>query len=218
MNTTGTESTSLEFSPFRSEPPMAAGDPAPGVVKDWLARIAKRDEAAMASLYRAFSRRIQAYVLNHCHDAALAEEVTVDTMFEVWRRPDRFRGESRFSTWLIGIARHKMIDAIRQREEPTEDLDDFAEILADPAPDAFDAASDMQRRVRVVACLGRLPREQREAMHLVFYQGMTLGEVANVQGIPENTVKTRMFHARRRIESDLRTLRRDEGEPAPGWK
>jgi len=216
MNSTSTDSTSFEFSPLRSEAPIAAGDPAPGVVKDWLARIAVRDEEAMAALYRAFSRRVHAYVVNHCHDAAMAEEVTVDTMFEVWRRPDRFRGESRFSTWLIGIARHKMIDAIRQREEPAEDLEDFAETLADPGPDAFDAASDMQRRVRVEACLGRLPREQREAMHLVFYQGMTLGEVASVQGIPENTVKTRMFHARRRIESDLRALRRDEGEPVAG--
>jgi RNA polymerase sigma-70 factor, ECF subfamily len=196
----------------RAEPSSARDGPAPARVHAWLARIARGDEAAMAELYRAFARRVYAYALNHLHDPGVAEEVAVDTLFEVWRRPDAWRGESRFSTWLIGIARHKSIDALRARAAPVEDLDDHVETLRDPAPDAYDRLCDARRRADVSDCVARLPRHQRDAIHLVLYQGMTLAEVARVQGIPENTAKTRVFHARRRIERCLRERRVAAGD------
>src|SRR2546422_1029032 len=70
-------------------------------------------ESAMRVLYRAYSRTIYAFALTRLRDAADAEEVVVDTMHEVWRHPDRFRGESKFSTWLLGIARQKLKNCLR---------------------------------------------------------------------------------------------------------
>jgi len=189
------------------------GEPSAACVRDWLERIGRRDEGAMASLYGAFCRRVHAFVLNRCHDPALAEEVVVDTMFEVWRRPDRFRGESRFSTWLIGIARHKMIDAVRACGDRPDDLGDYEDVLAGPDQDAFDRVYTSQRRHHVAECLRRLPADQCEAMHLVLYQGFTLSEVAALQGVPENTVKTRLFHARRRLHSSLESWHKAESRP-----
>lgn len=188
-------------------PSDSTGAPSPARVRAWLVRIARGDEVAMAELYRAYARRVYAYALNHLHDPDLAEEVAADTLYEVWRRPDAWRGEARFSTWLIGIARHKWIDALRSRAAPMDDLDDLAETLPDPAPDAFDRLCDARRRAAVSNCLARLPRHQRDAIHLVLYQGMTMAEVARIQGIPENTAKTRVFHARRAIERCMRDAR-----------
>ena len=84
-------------------------------VKVLLAKIAKEDQSAFKELYKAFSRKVYAYVLNMLNDHARAEEVLVDTLHEVWRHPDRFRGDSQFSTWLIGIARRKALMVYRAR-------------------------------------------------------------------------------------------------------
>src|SRR5438270_4927799 len=89
-----------------------------------LKEIGEGNEAAMRDVYRAYSRKIYAYVLNHLRDPGEAEEIVVDTMHEVWKHPDRFRLQSKLSTWLIGIARHKMLTALRQREADHDDLDE----------------------------------------------------------------------------------------------
>jgi RNA polymerase sigma-70 factor (ECF subfamily) len=69
-----------------------------------LGRIGQRDEGAFRELYRAFSRKLYAYVLRQLSNEAQAEEIVSDTLYEVWKAPERFRGDSLFSTWLIGIA------------------------------------------------------------------------------------------------------------------
>ena len=79
--------------------------------KELLERISREDQAAFRELYKAFSRRVFAYVMNMVKDHGRAEGILVDTMYEVWRQPSRFRGDSQFSTWLIGIARNKALMA-----------------------------------------------------------------------------------------------------------
>lgn len=182
-----------------------------------LERIGKQDQAAFQELYKAFSRKVFAYVLNQLKDAAKAEEVLVDTMYEVWRNPARFRGESAFSTWLIGIARNKALLVYRSRrpDEDHADLDDVAEVTADESPDGYARLAEQQRREGVQHCMGKLSEEHRECLHLVFYEGMSLAEVAAIQRCPENTVKTRLFHARQKIKNCLRLLLASEGA-APG--
>jgi RNA polymerase sigma-70 factor (ECF subfamily) len=186
-------------------------------VSKLLERIAKQDQAAFQELYKAFSRKVFAYVLNQLKDQAKAEEVLVDTMYEVWRNPTRFRGESAFSTWLIGIARNKALLVYRSRrpDEDHADLDDIAEITPDEGPDGYTRLAEQQRREGVQHCMGKLSEEHRECLHLVFYEGMTLAEVSAIQRCPENTVKTRLFHARQRIKNCLRLLLEREGS-APG--
>jgi RNA polymerase sigma-70 factor (ECF subfamily) len=186
-------------------------------VSKLLERIARQDQAAFQELYKAFSRKVFAYVLNQLKDQARAEEVLVDTMYEVWRNPTRFRGESAFSTWLIGIARNKALLVYRSRrpDEDHADLDDVAEIVPDEGPDGYARLAEQQRREGVQHCMGKLSEEHRECLHLVFYEGMSLAEVAAIQRCPENTVKTRLFHARQKIKNCLRLLLEREGA-APG--
>jgi RNA polymerase sigma-70 factor, ECF subfamily len=178
-----------------------------------LGRIENRDEAAFSELYRAFSRRLYAYVLRQLNDPAQAEEIVADTLYEVWRQPAKFRGDSQFSTWLIGIARNKVLMAYRSRKPDAmhDDLDDIAETVAANEPGAFEILAQQQRQEGVRHCMSKLSTEHRECVHLVFFEGMPLAEVATLQACPENTVKTRLFHARQKLKNCLKLLLQREG-------
>ena len=175
-------------------------------VLDLLKRVGNGDQAAFGELYRAYSRRIYAYALNLLRDAELAEKAAADSMFEIWRHPDRFDGSSQFSTWLIAVVRHKAFDAWRAKCGETEDIDDHEDELESTLPDGFTALAEKQRRERVRRCMDRLPPVQQECLHLAFYEDMALCDIAAVQICPENTVKTRLFHARRKIKRCLERL------------
>jgi RNA polymerase sigma-70 factor (ECF subfamily) len=185
-------------------------------IRTLLDRVARQDEAAFRELYKAFSRRVFAYALNMVKDHARAEEIVVDTMYEIWRAPTRFRGESQFGTWLIGIARNKALMRLRARrpDEFHDDLDDIAETEAADTPDGFAVLAAKQRAEGVQTCMAKLSDDHRECMHLVFYEGLTLAEVAEVQRCPEGTVKTRLFHARQKIKQCLQRLLESEGASA----
>ena len=189
-------------------------------VRTLLEKVGRQDQAAFRELYKAFSRRVFAYALNMVNDHGRAEEILVDTMYEVWRAPARFRGDSQFGTWLIGIARNKALMVYRGRrpDEIHDDLDDIAETEASESPDGFAQLASKQRTEGVKACMGKLSDEHRECMHLVFFEGLSLAEIAEVQNIPENTVKTRLFHARQKIKNCLRLMVEREGESPIGDK
>jgi len=177
-----------------------------------LQRMSKGDEAALRELYLAYSRTIYAFALRRLRDPAEAEEIVVDTMHEVWRHPGRFRGDSKFSTWLLGIARFKLLSLIRSREPEHEEIAELEETLDSGEEGSFEILAQKERREAVRRCMDRLPPEQRECLHLVFYEGYELAEVAAVLGCPENTVKTRLFHARRKLKNSLRlVLQRENG-------
>jgi len=174
-----------------------------------LQKIAAGDEAALSKLYKALSRKIYAFALNQLKDPGEAEEIVVDTMHEVWKNPSRFRGESKFTTWVLGIARYKVLSAFRSRNPEYDELDEALPALE---AGAFDLLAEKQRREGVRGCMDKLPDEQRECLHFVFYEGLTLAEVAALQQCPENTVKTRLFHARQKIKNCLRLLLEREGK------
>jgi RNA polymerase sigma-70 factor, ECF subfamily len=174
-----------------------------------LADIARGDQAAYERLYRAVSRHVYAFVLQRCGDAALAEEIVVDTLVDVWKQPARFRGESKFSTWLLSIARFKMIDRLRASgaERDHDDIDTVADTLADGSGDsAYAKLHDQQQRHGIDRCMARLSAEHREALHLVYFEDMAVADVAGLQGVPTNTVKTRLFNARLKIRDCLAAL------------
>ncbi len=175
-----------------------------------LRRVQARDEQAMRSLYLAFNRRVFAFSVNRLDDPDEAEQVVLDTMFEVWNNPSRFRGESRFGTWLLGIARHKVLDTLRARGVQHGEIDDEVEQIPSPDPDGFDLVLLRQRKDLVRHCMNRLPDEQRECVHLAFIEDMPLQDIAAVQNCPENTVKTRLFHARAKMKTCLSRLLRSD--------
>ena len=183
-----------------------------------LGRIEQADEGAFRELYCAFSRKLYAYVLRQLSDPAQAEEIVADTLYEVWKAPAKFRGESQFSTWLIGIARNKVLMHWRSRKPDADhdDVADLAEQLPSDAPGAFDIMADQQRSEGVRTCVDKLGTDHRECVHLVFYQGMALADVARIQQIPEGTVKTRLFHARQKLKQCLQRMLAREGEEPLG--
>lgn len=190
----------------------------PAEIAQLLERIAKQDESAFKLLYKAFSRKLYAYALRQMNDPAAAEEIVSDTLHEVWVHPTRFRGESQFSTWLIGIARYKTLMRLRSgRAEPQkDDVDDMAEVLPSDEAGPFELMAGRQREHNVRHCMDKLSHEHRECVHLVFFEGMSLGEVAHVQACPEGTVKTRMFHARQKLKNCLSLMLKAEGSKANG--
>lgn len=168
-----------------------------------LERLARRDESALAELHRAMARRIYAFALNRLHDEGEAESVVVDTLFDVWREPRRFRGESQLSTWILGIARNKMLMLLRGRAPIGEDVDELADELADEGLGVFEAVSQMQDRRQIFGCLETLPEAQRECLQLTFYEGCAVAEIAELQSVPQGTVKSRLFHARKAMKTCL---------------
>jgi RNA polymerase sigma-70 factor (ECF subfamily) len=169
-----------------------------------LARIAAGEEAAMADFYGRFSRQVYAFALRGCGRPEEAEDVVVEAMYEVWKSAGRFAGGSQVRTWLFSIARHKQIDRVRRAgPRNTVELDDVADGLADDGPGAFEQLARAQDARALGACMERLSPEHRECVHLVFFGELALAEVAAVQGCPENTVKTRLFHAKRQLRRCL---------------
>lgn len=182
-----------------------------------LARITARDEHAFTQLYKAFSRKLYAYALHQLRDPTLAEEIVSDTLHEVWLHPERFRGESQFSTWLIGIARYKVLMRLRsdRAEPPRDDVDDLAEVLASHEAGPVEQIAHRQRQHHVRHCIDKLGADHRECVHLVFFEGLSLAEVAQLQACPEGTVKTRMFHARQKLRNCLGLMLKAEGASPP---
>lgn len=164
-----------------------------------LDRLIQRDERALRELHDLFGRRIFLFAVARLRDEDAAETVMIDTLFEVWKHPDRFRGESRLSTWILGIAKYKVLSAFRSADQEHDDIDDHAETIADPNANVAGDFEDKERQRVLMECIDGLSGPQKECMQLVFLEGMALAEVATVQKVPEGTVKTRMFHGRKNL-------------------
>jgi RNA polymerase sigma-70 factor (ECF subfamily) len=190
---------------------MAADD---NEARAWLERICLGDQGAMAQFYRAFAPQVHAFAMRQLGNAAEADDVVVDTMYEVWSTAKRFAGQSLVRTWLFSIARHRLLDRLRKRR-PLEsvDVDELADVLPGDEEGGYDALARRQRAQHVAHCLETLSEEHRECMHLVFYEDLPLAEVAQIQGCPEGTVKTRLFHARQKMKRCLeRRLGREQDD------
>jgi RNA polymerase sigma-70 factor, ECF subfamily len=177
-----------------------------------LVRVSNKDQAAFEMLYRSVSRRVYAFALNHLRDEARAEDAVIEAMYEVWNHPERFDGSSRFSTWVLGIARYKILNVFRQDRHKYDELtEEMGESIANDDIPALEVIAAREREAGVRNCMDKLNDQQRECLHLVFFESMSLNEVAVLQQCPENTVKTRLFHARQKIKSCLQLLLVSEG-------
>jgi RNA polymerase sigma-70 factor, ECF subfamily len=165
-----------------------------------IAQVAGGDRLAMRNLYLRHERRVFRFVLRMLGDRGLAEDVLSEVFFEVWKKAEHFQGRSSVSTWLLGIARHKALTAAATKSRSFESLDGAAAInVADPTADQDAAMLEYERSVILQRCLEALSPEHREIIDLVYYQEMTIKQITDLLQIPENTVKTRMFYARKRL-------------------
>ena len=112
-----------------------------------------------------------------------------------WQGARKFKGHSKVTTWLLGIAKNQAYNLLR-REERGRRLPETLDRVPDPAGEA-------EMSVQVERAVDALPEAQREVLHLVFYENLTVRETAELLGVPEGTVKSRMHHARKRLAKEL---------------
>ena len=167
-------------------------------------RIAGGDQLAMRTLFARHQTGIYRWLRRFVHNEALAEDLLSEVFLDVWRQAGSFQARSSVSTWLLAIARNKALSARRRRVDAELD-DEFALSICDPADDPEASLLKKGRADLLRRSLGKLPRKHREVIDLVYYHGKSVKEVAAITGIPEATVKTRMFHARRKL-ADLVSL------------
>ncbi len=179
-----------------------------------LAAVARGSEAALEQLYRAAHARIYAFALKRVRDPVEAADILNEVMLEVWRHAARFEGRSQALTWILGIAHHKAMDALRRRH---------GEIQAEPDPEIADEDANVEgawagaeNAEWLRRCMERLSDAHRAVVHLAFFEDLGYPEIAQIVDCPVGTVKTRMFHAKRLLKECLSALVGDDARLA--WR
>lgn len=166
-------------------------------------RVARHDRRAFEELYNLYHRRLARFLtrLTRRHD--LAEEIINDTFWVIWRGAGDFRGDSQPSTWILGIAYRKARNAFRSsaRARARENLQAASLPLTTEEPARAEELRDW-----LAHALSELPVEQRLAIELCYELGHSCEEIATIMGCPVNTVKTRLFHARAKLQKRLPEL------------
>ena len=177
-----------------------------------IGRIARDDRLAMQVLFARHHVRIYRFVLRLLRDEMAAEDVIGDVFLDVWRQASRFEGRSAVSTWLIAIERFKALSLLRKRRDDGLDAE-TAELIEDAADDPERAVTKQDKGEKLRKCLEGFSPEHREIIDLVYHHEKSEEEVARIVGIPENTVKTRVFYARKKLGELFRMAGIDRGWP-----
>lgn len=182
-------------------PPAGRGPAAEALELALLAGIRAGRRAEFDALYRLYHPRLSRFLAPMLRQGDLLEEVLNDTLLVVWQRADSFDGRSRLSTWIFGIAYRKALKALSRQDLPV-DADDADEAVdAGPGPERTLAQAQLRSRLR--GAMAELSPEHRAVVALCYFHDMAYAEIAEVVGCPAETVKTRMFYARRRLRQLL---------------
>lgn len=178
-----------------------------------IAAIAKGDQTAVKRLYAATHVRLYRYLVRQLRNEAVAEEVMNETYLAVWQNAARYEARSAPMTWMLSIAHNKAISTLRKRRETTGiDEEEAGQIVdGDDTPDVITQKLDKAQAIRV--CVNKLSPDHKSVMDLVYYQERSVAEVAEILAIPEATVKTRMFYARKKLSELLVAAGVDRGWP-----
>ena len=165
--------------------------------------IANGNQLAMRTLFMRHQVRVYRFILRMVRNATTAEDLVSQVFLDVWRTASKFEGRSQVSTWLLSIARFKALTALRQRRHEDIEQEDVLEI-ADEA-DTPEASLDRSNtRAILRACVAKLSPAHREIINLVYYHEKSVEEAGAIIGIPQSTVKTRMFYARKQLAELLK--------------
>jgi RNA polymerase sigma-70 factor (ECF subfamily) len=157
----------------------------------------QRDARAFEELYRIYQPRLARFLTNLVKRQQLVEEVLDDTMMTVWQTAGNFRGSSKLSTWVFAIAYRKAIKIRLRWPDPVEEPSFDTRVSNDPGPD--DELHHQRLHDALVAAMDQLSGDHRAVVDLTYFHGMGYREIAEIMDCPVDTVKTRMFHARRRL-------------------
>ena len=186
----------------------AASDPRDRAL---IERIAAHDRAALKELYLLYHRRLARFLTRVTSRYDFAEEIINDTFWVVWQRAGDFRGASYVSTWIMGIAYRRGLKAFKRASFMPAGAHD----LPEQGGESHEPWSGAERREWLNAALERLPSEQRLVFELAYHLGHSCEEIAEIMNCPVNTVKTRMFHARKKLKVLLPALAGIEPESPP---
>ncbi len=164
-----------------------------------LDRVVAGDRDAFRDLYIVYHRRLARFLTRLTHRYELAEEIINDTMWVVWRRAGKFRGDSRVSTWIIGIAYRRALKSLKSRGQRVIDSMPIESAVL-VAPDELGEAETSEW---ILLGMQQLPVEQRLALEFAYGHGHSCEEIAAIMNCPVNTVKTRLFHARVKLRALL---------------
>ncbi len=173
-----------------------------------IARVSGGDRQAFEELYRRYQVRLERFLGNLVRHPQLVEEVLDDTLLVVWERAAGFKGESKLSTWIFAIAYRKAMKALRRYDAPVEDHDAENRASQDDSPEEAFGHTRLHEILR--EAMSELSPEHRGVVELTYFNDLSYREIAEIMGCPVDTVKTRMFYARRHLK------RRLEGE-LPDW-
>ncbi|WOJ91632.1 sigma-70 family RNA polymerase sigma factor (plasmid) [Methylocapsa polymorpha] len=179
--------------------------------EDLIKQIATGDRLALDALYRRHGVRLYRFLLRLINNETIAEDIVSDVFFDVWQQAGRFEARSSASTWLFAIARFKALSARRGRQHLELGSDEA--MIEDPSDDPENLMLKADKGKIIGRCLSKLSVLHREVIDLVYYHGKSIEEVGKILNIPENTVKTRMFQARKRLSELLATAGVDRGWP-----
>ena len=166
-----------------------------------LGRVAAGDLRAFEQLYRSYHARLTRFLDRMTRRRSLVEEVLNDTMLVVWNRADRFNGTSKVCTWIFAIAYRKALKALQRHDEAVEDAEPDQRAASDEGPER--QMQQRQASMGLVRALDALSIDHRMVVELAYFHGMGYREIAEIVDCPVDTVKTRMFHARRRLRTLL---------------
>ncbi len=180
--------------------------------RDLISRIGAGDEIAMRVLFVRHQGRVLGFIRRILRNEAMAEEVANEVFLEVWRGAHTFQDRCSGLTWVLSIAHHRCLNVLRKRSEGCLDDAEAAHIADDDDdPEVIAQKADKAQVLR--RCSEALPPIYREIIDLVYYHELSIREVSEVLDLPDGTVKTRLFKARKRLEQMLVEAGVDRGWP-----
>src|SRR3954447_13852882 len=169
--------------------------------RELLSRVSAQDLQAFERLYRMYRPRLARVLMGMLKRPQLIEEVLDDTMMVVWQTAGNFRGSSKPSTWIFAIAYRKALKARARWPDPVQEPAVDNRVSEEPPPDS--ELHHLQLHDALMAAMATLSADHRAVVDLTYFHGLGYREIAEIMGCPVDTVKTRMFHARRRLKDTL---------------
>ncbi len=167
--------------------------------------VTHRDMDAMKQLYESYQGKLSSFLHRLTSDAEIIEDTYNEVMMTVWNKGHQFQGNSKVSTWIYAIAQRRCLNILRKsyyKNIVISDDEDMLDRLA--GKDKNDITNETSELINIA--IKKLPPKQRMVVELCYFNGMVYEEIAEIMQCPVNTVKTRMFHAKNKLEAIINKL------------
>lgn len=174
--------------------------------------ITNGDRNAIGTLYSRHHKRVFLFIKRFVNNDEVAEDIANDVFIEVWQKASSYEGRSKVSSWLLGMARYKALSEVRKKR-PTSASDEVMESIVDDADTPEVTAQKISKGNLLKQCINKLSGEHRTIIDLIYYHEKSIKEISMILEVPENTVKTRAFHARKLLSAAMERAGIDRGWP-----